>query len=58
MKFTRRHEARRKDVERGPAIGEPFPAVELPDQSGQLLDVLAARADRPALVLFDRSTLW
>jgi len=42
----------------GPKEGEPFPAVRLPDQSGALVDLHAARAGRPALVVFYRSAEW
>jgi hypothetical protein len=45
-------------LERGPALGEHFPAVELADQHGRLIDLHAVRNNRPALVAFDRSTLW
>jgi peroxiredoxin len=42
----------------GPAIGEHFPDVSLPDQHGQTLDLHQARAGRRAVVLFHRSASW
>ncbi len=42
----------------GPAVGERFPDVVLPDQSGRPVDLQAARAGRRALVLFHRSAAW
>lgn len=42
----------------GPAIGAPFPSIELPDQYGRVVDLHAARAGRRALVVFFRSALW
>jgi peroxiredoxin len=42
----------------GPAVGQPFPALALPDQHGQLIDLHRARAGRRALVLFYRSADW
>lgn len=42
----------------GPAVGDRFPDVVLPDQHGQSVDLHAARAGRRALVLFHRSAAW
>jgi peroxiredoxin len=42
----------------GPKEGELFPDVRLPDQTGALVDLHAARAGRPALVVFYRSAEW
>lgn len=42
----------------GPAVGAPFPDVRLPDQSGQVVDLHAARQGRAALVVFHRSAKW
>ena len=42
----------------GPVVGEPFPAVQLPDQHGQIVDLHEARAGRQALVVFHRSASW
>ncbi|HEX2173435.1 MAG TPA: hypothetical protein VHL09_13440 [Dehalococcoidia bacterium] len=42
----------------GPAVGERFPDVRLPDQSGQEIDLHTARAGRRALVVFHRSAKW
>jgi peroxiredoxin len=38
----------------GPRIGELFPDVRLPDQSGRIVDLHAERARRRALVIFYR----
>lgn len=43
---------------RGPDIGRPFPEIRLPDQTGTVVDVHAARAGRPALIVFYRSARW
>jgi len=42
----------------GPAVGERFPDLVLPDQSGEPVDLHAARAGRRALVVFYRSAAW
>lgn len=42
----------------GPTEGQRFPDVRLPDQAGASLDLHAARAGRPALVVFYRSAEW
>ena len=42
----------------GPPIGERFPDVTLPDQTGQLVDLHTHRAGRRALVVFHRSASW
>jgi peroxiredoxin len=42
----------------GPAVGTRFPDVHLPDQTGRLVDLHAARAGRRALVVFYRSARW
>jgi peroxiredoxin len=42
----------------GPRVGERFPDVRLPDQSGALIDLHADRAGRRALVVFYRSADW
>ena len=42
----------------GPKVGEQFPDIVLPDQSGHTVDLHAARAGRPALVVFHRSASW
>lgn len=42
----------------GPREGERFPDVRLPDQSGAMLDLHAARGARKALVVFHRSAEW
>jgi peroxiredoxin len=43
---------------RGPGIGERFPDVRLPDQTGATIDLHKARSGRPALVVFYRSARW
>ena len=42
----------------GPVLGTRFPDVRLPDQTGRLVDLHAARGDRQALVVFYRSARW
>ncbi len=42
----------------GPAVGERFPEIVLPDQHGRAVDLHAARGSRPALVVFHRSAKW
>lgn len=45
-------------IDLGPAVGQPFPDVRLPDQNGHVLDLNEARAGRSALVVFFRSARW
>ena len=48
-----------RDFDRiGPRPGERFPDVRLPDQTGTLTDLHAARAGQPAVVVFYRSAEW
>lgn len=42
----------------GPRVGQRFPDLTLPDQSGTPVDLHAARRGRPALVIFYRSASW
>jgi len=42
----------------GPAVGDRFPNVVLPDQQGETVDLHEARRGRPALVVFYRSARW
>jgi peroxiredoxin len=42
----------------GPAVGDRFPDVVLPDQHGNLVHLHDARAGRRALVVFHRSAGW
>lgn len=42
----------------GPAVGERFPDVVLPDQHGQAVDLHHARGPQRALVVFHRSAAW
>ena len=44
--------------ELGPAVGDRFPDIVLPDQSGSPIDLHAHRAGRKALVVFHRSADW
>ena len=42
----------------GPRVGQRFPDLVLPDQSGTPVDLHAVRGGRAALVLFYRSASW
>jgi hypothetical protein len=42
----------------GPPIGQRFPDVVLPDQTGRAVDLHTDRAGRPALVVVHRSADW
>lgn len=42
----------------GPRVGDPFPDVVLPDQTGTTIDLHEARNGRRALILFERSLGW
>jgi len=42
----------------GPQVGERFPDIALPDQSGAMVDLHAARGKRRAIVVFYRSASW
>ncbi len=42
----------------GPQLGTLFPDIRLPDQSGRVVDLHAARAGRRALVVIYRSARW
>jgi len=42
----------------GPAVGERFPDVILPDQHGRQIELHRARNGRRALVVFHRSAGW
>ena len=42
----------------GPAVGERFPDLALPDQTGQAVDLHVVRGGRRALVVFYRSARW
>jgi peroxiredoxin len=42
----------------GPAVGDRFPDVMLPDQHGKPVDLHAARGSRRALVVVHRSAGW
>lgn len=42
----------------GPALGERFPDLILPDQTGTPVDLHGSRAGRRALVVVHRSADW
>jgi hypothetical protein len=42
----------------GPPVGQRFPDVVLPDQSGKLVDLHEHRAGRRALFIVHRSADW
>jgi hypothetical protein len=42
----------------GPQVGDRFPDVVLPDQTGQVIDLHKVRNHRRALVVFYRSAEW
>jgi peroxiredoxin len=42
----------------GPTLGSCLPEIRLPDQTGQPLDLTAARAGRPAIIVVFRSAQW
>jgi len=42
----------------GPSEGDRCPEIRLPDQTGAMVDLHAARAGRKALVVFHRSAEW
>jgi peroxiredoxin len=42
----------------GPAVGDPFPEIALPDQHGVTLGLAAARAGRRLMLVVFRSVVW
>lgn len=42
----------------GPAAGEHFPDIVLPDQHGNPTDLHTVRGKRRALIVFHRSARW
>jgi peroxiredoxin len=42
----------------GPQVGEPFPDVILPDQTGHPIDLHQVRRGRRAIIVFHRSARW
>ncbi|MEL7157352.1 MAG: hypothetical protein AAFN30_12230 [Actinomycetota bacterium] len=42
----------------GPAVGSPVPAIVLPNQFGETVDVHAALGSAGAVVVFHRSAYW
>jgi hypothetical protein len=47
MTFERTQKQAGVEIERGPAIGERFPVVELPDQFGRLTELHAVSSAGP-----------
>ena len=46
------------DFPTGPAIGAALPAIRLPDQRGEIIDVARNRGKKGAIVVFHRSAYW
>ncbi len=46
------------DFPTGPEIGSALPAVCLPDQQGQIVDIRQHCGSRRAIVVFHRSAYW
>ncbi len=46
------------DFPTGPEIGSALPAVCLPNQQGQLVDIRQQCGNRRAIVVFHRSAYW
>ena len=46
------------DFPTGPEIGRALPAVCLPNQQGQLVDIRQQCSNRRAIVVFHRSAYW
>ncbi len=46
------------DFPTGPGIGSALPAVCLPNQQGQLVDIRQQCGNRRAIVVFHRSAYW
>ena len=46
------------DFPTGPEIGSALPAVCLPNQQGQLVDIRQQCGNRCAIVVFHRSAYW
>jgi len=42
----------------GPQVGDVFPDVTLPDQTGALVNLHEARHGKRAIVVFHRSARW
>ena len=45
-------------TEAGPPLGERFPDVILPDQTGRPVDLHKARRGKQAIIVFHRSARW
>ena len=46
------------DFPTGPDVGETIPAIALPDQSGNIVDVHANLGTAGAVIVFHRSAYW
>ncbi|MEP7002990.1 MAG: hypothetical protein ABI888_00465 [Chloroflexota bacterium] len=44
--------------ERGPRVGDEFPDIRLPDQTGTVVGLHERRDGRRAVVAFNRSVVW
>jgi peroxiredoxin len=57
--MTHPHDLERLDFAAiGPRVGDPFPDVRLPDQTGRIVDLHGDRAGRRALFVVYRSASW
>jgi hypothetical protein len=45
-------------IDVGPSVGRRFPDVQLPDQTGRIVDLHEHRGGRKALIVFHRSAGW
>ena len=52
------HSAIRDYTQAGPQVGERFPDVVLPDQSGTAVNLHEARRGKRAIIVFHRSARW
>jgi hypothetical protein len=46
------------DFPTGPEIGTAIPAIRLPNQRGEMIDVAERRGVKGAIVVFHRSAYW
>ncbi len=47
-----------KDFDTGPDVGEVVPAIVLPDQNGDLINVAESIGPNGGVVVFHRSAYW
>lgn len=47
-----------EDHPTGPEVGQAVPAIVLPDQSGEVVDVLESLGSSGGVVVFHRSAFW